>query len=47
VEFPAEVRARMISTFLSKFGDKSSNDAQTEVARTLLKEIQQQQQGSA
>jgi len=39
VEFPAEVRARMISTYVNKFGDKSAHDQQTEVARGLLREI--------
>jgi hypothetical protein len=39
-EFPPELRVRMISTFLSKFGDKAANDSQTEVARALLKELQ-------
>lgn len=38
-EFPADVRVKMISTFLAKFGDKASNDQQTEVARALLKEL--------
>jgi hypothetical protein len=39
VEFPAAVRATMIRTFLRKFGDRSSNDQQTEVARGLLNEL--------
>ena len=39
-EFAADVRASMIRTFLGKFGDKASNDQQTEVARALLKELE-------
>lgn len=39
VEFPAAVRANMIRTFLRKFGDRSSNDQQIEVARGLLNEL--------
>jgi len=39
VEFPAEVRLKMLTTFVSKFGDKASNDAQTEIARKLLRDL--------
>lgn len=39
-EFPPDVRVKMISSFLAKFGDKSTNDQQTEVARALLKDLQ-------
>lgn len=38
-EFPAGVRLKMLTTFVSKFGDKASNDAQTEIARKLLKDL--------
>lgn len=40
VEFPVNVRFRMLTSFINKFGDKTSNDVQTEVARKLLKELQ-------